>query len=72
YKGLVGRFGSEFNILLKMSEEDLRRFLPSKIAEGIIRVREGNVNIHPGYDGEYGKIEIFSKDDKDELQLTLF
>jgi len=72
YKGLVGRFGSEFNILLKMSEEDLRRFLPSKIAEGIIRVRGGNVNIHPGYDGEYGKIEIFSKDDKDELQLTLF
>lgn len=72
YKKFIGRFDSEFNILLKVKEEDLRNNLPSKVAEGIIRVRNRNINIYPGYDGEYGKIEIFNEDDKKDSQLTLF
>ena len=72
YKKFIGRFNSEFNILLKVKEEDLRNNLPSKVAEGIIRVRNRNINIYPGYDGEYGKVEIFNKDDKKDSQLTLF
>jgi DNA helicase-2/ATP-dependent DNA helicase PcrA len=45
-----------------------------EIAEGVIRVREGKVIIEPGYDGVYGKIRIFSKEEKKELskQATLF
>ncbi|MEW6680802.1 MAG: hypothetical protein AB1297_07300 [bacterium] len=26
-----------------------------------MNVRDGNVNVEPGYDGVYGKIEIFKK-----------
>ncbi len=72
YMSLVNKCGGEFNILLKMDERDLKAQLPEKIAEGVIRVRSRKVNILPGYDGEYGKINIFSKEEKGEQQLTLF
>jgi len=75
YHSLVVKFGTEFNILLKASEEELLKGLPSRIAEGVLRVRRGKVNINPGFDGEYGKIEIFNENDKPqegEKQLSLF
>ncbi len=72
YKSIVGRFKSEFNVLVKAKEEELRRFLPYKIAEGIMRVRRRQVEICPGYDGEYGKIKIFKEKEKEEEQLSLF
>ncbi|MFH1347174.1 MAG: endonuclease Q family protein, partial [Candidatus Margulisiibacteriota bacterium] len=74
YHSLLSKFGTEFNILLDVSDEDLRRSMPAQIAEGIIRVRKGEVKIFPGYDGEYGKIQIFDEgeDFKQEEQLSLF
>ncbi len=72
YMGLVNKCGSEFNILLKMSEDELKKELPGKIAEGVIRVRQERVDISPGYDGEYGTIKIFSAEETGEKQLTLF
>lgn len=72
YALLVNKCGSEFNILLRMGEDDLKAQLPERIAEGIIRVRNGKVDILAGYDGEYGKIKIFDREEKGEEQLTLF
>lgn len=72
YMELVNKCGSEFNILLRMSEDELKGKLPQRITEGIIRVREGKVNILPGYDGEYGTVKIFSAEETGEKQLTLF
>ncbi len=75
YYNLIGRFGTELEILLNVPEEQLRSSISSRIAEGIMRVRQGKVHIYPGYDGEYGKIEIFGKDepeDKGEEQLSMF
>ena len=53
------RFGSEFEILLRASESDLRAGLQPEVAEAVVRMRAGKVHITPGYDGEYGKISIF-------------
>ena len=62
YEKLVEAFESEFAILLDIKREELEQVTLPEIAEGIVRVREGKVTIEPGYDGEYGKIEIFGKE----------
>jgi len=75
YRSCIAKFGTEFEILLRASKADLTKGLPPRIAEGVLRVREGKVNIKAGYDGEYGEISIFGteeKTNKDEQQLSLF
>lgn len=64
YENLIKVFGNEFFVLLDAPEQELKNATTHEIAEGIIRVREGKVIIIPGYDGEYGKIQIFSKEDR--------
>jgi PHP family Zn ribbon phosphoesterase len=75
YRSSVAKFGSEFEILLRASKEDLLKGLAPRIAEGVLRVRDGKVNIKAGFDGEYGIISIFGeeeKQEKTEQQLSLF
>jgi uncharacterized protein (TIGR00375 family) len=75
YLSMVAKFGTEFEILMRASKEDLIKSLPPRVAEGILRVREGRVSINAGFDGEYGTISIFGGDedkDKREEQLSLF
>ncbi len=75
YLGIVSKFGTEFEVLLRAPKEDILRDIPSKIAEGIIRMREGKVRIDAGFDGEYGKISLFGEEEKkkeDDRQLSLF
>lgn len=59
YEKLVKNFGSELKILMDVKVEDLESFAGKRIAEGIKRVRDGNLKISPGYDGEYGVVKIF-------------
>jgi len=74
YKNLIKKVGNEFNAILRASRSDLEMATLPEIAEGIMRVREGRVNIAPGYDGTYGKISIFGKEEtKTKInQKTLF
>ena len=74
YLDLVQRVGTELEILVEMPEEQLRKQMSPKVAEGVLKVRQEQVEIQPGYDGEYGKVEIFKKGQESvgEKQLTLF
>jgi len=72
YKKLIYHFGSEFNILIGAEKKDLEINCHNKIAEGIIRVREGKIIVEPGYDGEFGKVGIFHEAEKKEEQNRLF
>lgn len=75
YRSVISKFGTEFEVLGKVPKDDLFKGVDSRIAEAIIRAREGKVNIAAGYDGEYGKISIFGEDEKPkkhEEQLSMF
>jgi len=75
YHSCLAKFGTEFEILMRAPKPDLMKGLPPKVAEGVLRVREGKVDIKAGYDGEYGIISIFGNEEpgkKNEEQLSLF
>jgi uncharacterized protein (TIGR00375 family) len=61
YDRLVERGGSEFRILLDAPLDDLAAFVPDRIREGILHMRQGKIAIVPGYDGVYGKINLFQE-----------
>ncbi len=60
YDRLVNVGKSEFNILLNIPEKELRAITQPMVAEGVMRVRAGKLQITPGYDGTYGIIKVFS------------
>jgi uncharacterized protein (TIGR00375 family) len=74
YERLVERGGSEFQILLSATPDELASFVPARTLEGIIRMRQGKVSIIPGHDGVYGKISLFpeKKEGESKEQLKLF
>ncbi|HQO37336.1 MAG TPA: endonuclease Q family protein [Candidatus Omnitrophota bacterium] len=76
YFNAVAKFGTEFNILLKASRDEIAKGLSPRIADGVMRMRQGKVKAVAGYDGEYGRISVFGKDDdaapQAEQQLSLF
>ncbi len=59
YKKLICAFGSELAVVLTVAPHDVAAVAGDGVAEGVRRVREGKLSITPGYDGEYGKIQIF-------------
>jgi len=70
YLNLVSKFGSEFNILLDLKKEQMEG-IDDKILTGIMRVKEGQLEVLPGYDGVYGTVKIFSdKGDEEETELV--
>ena len=73
YFSLISEFGSEFDILVNVPKEELFSKMPLRVAEGIKRVRDRQLEILPGFDGEYGMIKIFNEGDRREKrQMTLF
>ena len=64
YHKLVKEFGNEMAVLLDIPETELQKTATPRVAQGVIRVREEKVNVLPGYDGEYGEIDIFKEPER--------
>jgi PHP family Zn ribbon phosphoesterase len=62
YNVLIEKFGDEYSVLIDASIDALSRVVGKKIAEAVVRVREGKVKVTPGYDGVYGKLVLFEEE----------
>jgi uncharacterized protein (TIGR00375 family) len=61
YSKLVPKFGSELEILIDIDLKKIDKVVDVKILEGIKKSRNGELIITPGFDGQYGQVNIFSK-----------
>lgn len=59
FDNLCKEFNSELNVLLKTSIKDIEKVAGEKVAEGVDRVRRGDIVILPGFDGQYGIVKIW-------------
>lgn len=69
---ILDRLGTEFSILLDIPGKEMEGRIDDNIIAGIKAVREGGVDIEPGYDGEFGKVAIRIGDSSITEQQTLF
>jgi uncharacterized protein (TIGR00375 family) len=74
YNRLTGELGSEFEVLLNVKIEKIAAISGERVAEGIKRVREGEIFVDPGYDGVFGTVKIWGNKGKQEKQkqMSLF
>lgn len=68
YNNLVNKLGSELDVLLNIKKEELEKVTDEKIAEAIIKNREGKIKIKPGYDGVYGEPVFDGKIKEEKLE----
>ena len=59
YNRMIKSIGNELSILLDTDIGEIKKATSPEIAEGIRRVRAGELSIKPGFDGQYGQISIF-------------
>lgn len=64
YNKLINELGTELDILINMDLEKISEHAETRVVEGIKRVREGELLIEPGFDGQYGKVKIFKEKEK--------
>jgi len=68
YEALLQKFTSEFDILLHTPLDEMQNKTNEILTESIRRMRNGQVHIEEGFDGEYGKIRTFTRDEIKNLQ----
>lgn len=69
---MIKQLGPELPILLDLPLETIKKSAPEEVVEGIRRVRDGELYITPGFDGQYGTVRIFSDEEKKNRQKSLF
>jgi len=74
YEKVINTLGPELKILADIDIECIERAGIPLLGEAVRRMRKGDVHIDAGYDGVYGKITLFSDDDRKKLvgQQKLF
>ena len=74
YQAMLQQLGSEFYILRQAGFEDIQRVAGPAVAEGIRRLRLGQVERVPGYDGAFGHVVLLTPAERQALegQTSLF
>ncbi len=74
YEKSVQMLGPELDILLYATKDALADTGIMLLDEAVSRMRDGRVHLKAGYDGEYGRVTVFTPDERDHLigQKRLF
>ncbi|MCW1296770.1 MAG: endonuclease Q family protein [Candidatus Parvarchaeota archaeon] len=64
---LIKHFKNEFNVLLNVDKEELMKVTDEVIVDAIMKVRNNEVKVIPGYDGVYGK-PVFSESEFNKFE----
>lgn len=68
YNTALEILGPEFGILQTRSIEELHLAGIPLLGEAINKIRQNRITLFPGFDGEFGKIQIFSKEERQALE----
>lgn len=70
YDQLTSAYGGEFSVLLQAKEPDIARTVGEKLATAIGKVRRGDIEVDPGYDGVFGKVKIWKENNEESLKAS--
>jgi superfamily I DNA/RNA helicase len=70
----IQQLGSEFNILHHLQPQAIDEAGIPLLGEAVRRMRNKQIEVLPGYDGEYGQVKIFSAQEREQIigQQPLF
>lgn len=68
YDRLLAEIGPELEVLRRAGLGAIESCGGPLVAEGVRRMRCGEVEIYPGHDGEYGVISVFSEEERTRLK----
>jgi uncharacterized protein (TIGR00375 family) len=72
YQSFIKQFGSELFILLDLDLAKIGKEVDFRIVKALKLVRAGELIIQPGFDGQYGRVDIFSEGSRPDKQNNLF
>jgi uncharacterized protein (TIGR00375 family) len=59
YESLVSQVAPEFDLLIKSNLDTIKKQAGDKIAQAVAKVRNGDIVLEPGYDGQFGVVKIW-------------
>ncbi len=74
YQATLSKLGPEFDILFNLDAAAIEQAGIPLLAEAVQRMRRREIDVIPGYDGEYGRVRIFKGNERQALmgQQSLF
>lgn len=67
YENALNILGPEFKIVKDLDADAIKRAGIPFLAEAVMRMRSGDIQISGGYDGEFGVVKIFSPQEREKL-----
>lgn len=64
YAHLLEAVGTETDVLIYVPVTEIAEALPQigqRVAEGVSRVRTGDVHVEPGFDGQFGRVRVWAE-----------